>query len=80
MPTELNPRIQVYTYPSRNLIADNDDWTSGSSATELINRGLNPPHSTDAALILNLNSGLYTVEVTPVSKVGVGLIEVFDVQ
>ncbi len=61
--TSLDARIQVYTYPDRQLLAENDSWGSGSSASELQSLNLNPPHSSDAALIMALPKGAYTVEV-----------------
>jgi hypothetical protein len=76
--TNLDARIQVYTYPDRKLIASNDSWGSGSSASELQSLNLAPPHSSDAALIMELGAGAYTVEVVPVSTTGIGLIEVFE--
>jgi uncharacterized protein YkwD len=76
--TNLDARIQLYTYPDRQLLATNDSWGSGSSASELQSLNLAPPHSTDAALIIELAKGAYTVEVVPLSTTGIGLIEVFE--
>jgi hypothetical protein len=76
--TNLDARIQVYTYPDRTLLAQNDSWRSGSSASELESLKLAPLDSTDAALIMELGAGAYTVEVVPISTTGIGLIEVFE--
>jgi hypothetical protein len=76
--TNLDARIQVYTYPDRQLIAENDSWGNDSNASELQNLNLNPPHGMDAALIMELGAGAYTVEVVPLATTGIGLIEVFE--
>lgn len=80
VPTNLNAKIQVYTYPARQLVGENDDWQSGTTANELTSKGYNPPHATDAALILNLTAGAYTVEVSPVDKPGIGLVELNELE
>ena len=77
-----NPQLTLFRGDAR--IAANDDWQRDSGATaaafsQLGAFGL-PPASKDAALLLNLPAGSYTVHATNADNTGgVVLIEVYDV-
>lgn len=79
-----DPVIQVYTSAGR-LVASNDNWTDGSAAelTAAANRvGAFPLNagSRDAALLLSLDPGAYTVHATAVGTAGVTLVEVYEMR
>lgn len=74
----LNPKLSIKTYPAGTVIYSNNDWITGASATELQQRKWSPVNPTDAALIVTLSPGLYTVEVSPESVAGVGIVEVYE--
>jgi hypothetical protein len=74
----VNPRVTVKTYPAGTTIYTNDDWTKGTSATNLQQIKWNPPKTTDAAMIVSLAPGLYTLEVSPEGVGGVGIVEVYE--
>jgi alpha/beta superfamily hydrolase len=74
----LNPKLSIKTYPAGTVIYSNNDWVSGMSATELQQKNWAPAKTTDAALIVTLQPGLYTVEVSPESVAGVGIVEVYE--
>ncbi|MCK5524427.1 MAG: choice-of-anchor D domain-containing protein [Thiomargarita sp.] len=74
----LNPRLEVQSYPDGNLLYSNDNWATDPSAAELQQTGWAPNGTSDAAMIITLSPGLYTMQVSPVDKPGVGLIEVYE--
>jgi len=74
----LNPKLSIKTYPAGTVIYSNNDWVTGTSATELQQKKWSPVNPTDAALIVTLQPGLYTVEVSPESVAGVGIVEVYE--
>jgi len=74
----LNPKLSIKTYPAGTVIYSNNDWVSGMSASELQQKNWSPAKTTDAALIVTLQPGLYTVEVSPESVAGVGIVEVYE--
>ena len=84
--TLADPQITVFSGPTP--IASNSNWSNGvgASATALVSSisaqvGAFPLRSgsKDAALIVTLQPGAYTVQVTSVSgATGVALIEVYD--
>jgi len=74
----LNPKLAIKTYPLGTTIYTNNDWTTGASAAELQQRNWAPARTTDAGLIVTLNPGLYTAEVTPETVAGVGIVEVYE--
>jgi len=74
---DIDPKISVFTYPDRKLLASNDNWNTATSAAELQQKQLAPARQTDAGMLMELPGGLLTVEMT--AKVaGVGLVEVCD--
>jgi hypothetical protein len=79
-----DPTIAVYS--GRSLMAANDNWEVGTrSATELRDVSVRvgafalPAGSRDAALLITLPPGLYTVQVTGVGNTsGIALVEIYD--
>ncbi len=78
--TALDPRIEVLTFPDRQLIGRNNDWAEHSSATEMQQYQYVPPASTDAGMIINLTAGYYTIEMAPMDQAGIGLLEIQQLQ
>ena len=74
----LDPQLEVQSYPEGNLLYSNDNWGTDPSAAELQQTGWAPARSLDAAMIITLSSGLYTMQVSPKSSPGIGLIEVYE--
>ena len=73
-----NPSITIYDI-SNNVLATNDDWASGESASELTGNAFQPAHSLDSALILDLGNGSYTAMLSGLgSEVGQGILEVSE--
>lgn len=81
-----NPRLRVYR--DGHLIAENDDWGRGGSSTteEITAAGASVgaaallPGSEDAALVLDLAAGAYSVQVSGADGgAGVALVEAYDV-
>jgi len=78
---------QITLYSGSTVVASNAGWSSGSSAAQLATVaaqvGAFPlvSGSKDSALLVTLQPGAYTVQVTSVSgSTGVALIEVYDTQ
>jgi hypothetical protein len=85
-----NPILQLFS--GQTLLAQNDDWqtqadptcaatghTCGDAAA-ITATGLAPPHPQDAALLITLPPGTYTVIVSGAGGLtGVGLVEVYEV-
>jgi hypothetical protein len=63
-----------------SVIDSNDNWATHSSAMLLQQRGQAPNDSSDAAMIVDLSEGLYTIEVSSAQgQSGVGLVEVYEI-
>ena len=76
-----DPQIAVFTSGGVQ-IASNDNWSDNANAAQIsANSGFPlPAGSKDAALLLTLNPGTYTVQVSGVSNAtGVALVEVYEV-
>lgn len=79
-----DPRITLFS--GSTAIATNDDWNTSGSGTELVNGfarvgafGL-PAASRDAALLITLAPGAYTLQVAGATNTsGVALVEIYDV-
>lgn len=74
----VNPRVTVKSYPAGTVLYTNNDWTAGASAANLQQIKWNPAKTTDAAMIISLAPGLYTLEVAPEGVGGVGIVEVYE--
>ena len=71
-----NPMLQLFSGP--NQIDVNDDWQTAANQADLLASGFAPSDPNEAALLITLNPGPYTVIVTGVGNTtGVGIIEVF---
>ena len=77
-----NPTLQLVRVSDNAVIASTDDWGSGADAARLRAVGLQPGHSLESAVIVTIPAGpgAYTAIVSGVNGgVGVGLVEVFEV-
>jgi len=75
----VDPVVEIYTHPEHKLLSSNDSWSTSPFATELTRKGLAPTRATDAATIVNLPSGLFTMEVSSKNgKSGLNIVEVYD--
>ena len=73
-----NPTLELHD-GSGNLIIANDDWASGSQASEITATGVPPREALESAVIARLAPGTYTAVVQGANDTtGVGLVEVFD--
>lgn len=59
------------------LIASNDDWREDGQEHAIRATGLAPTRDSDAAVILNLPSGAYTVQVDSEKGAGIAVLEVY---
>ena len=83
-----DPKIDLFELQTTSIIASNDNWSADPAQAAAITStaariGAFPwvNGSKDAALLLTLSPGLYTVEVRGVGNTsGIGLIEVYDAQ
>jgi len=60
-------------------IATNNDWASAENSGDLQNLGLAPSEASDAALLVTLNPGNYTVHLSGQGSSGIGLFEIYEV-
>ena len=77
-----DPQIAVFTSPGGVQIASNDNWSDNANAAQISANSGFPlaAGSKDAALLLTLNPGTYTVQVSGVGNTtGVALVEVYEV-
>jgi Regulator of chromosome condensation (RCC1) repeat len=75
----VDPLLEIVTYPDRKPLGNNDSWATDPAAAELTQKKLAPARATDAATIINLPPGLFTMEITSKNGgSGAGLIEVYD--
>lgn len=82
----VNPRVQVWRYfPSTQtwqMIGENDDWGGSAELSALFSQagmGALSPTSTDAALVLDLEPGIYTAQLSGVGETtGVGVVEIYE--
>lgn len=76
-----NPRLQVFRDAA--VLAENDDWGGGSGlSAAFVQAGAFsfPVGSRDAALLLQLQPGSYTAQVSGVNNsTGVGLVELYEI-
>jgi len=69
----VDPKLTIQTYPNGDWIAENDNWANDVRANE-IPEHQQLPKATDAALVLDLAAGTYTVTLSSTGKKGLGLI------
>lgn len=76
--TLADPVLNVYD-ASGSPLASNDDWQTDGGAAELVANNLAPLDSVEAATLLSVAPGAYTVVVTGKGlDQGVGLVEAYD--
>jgi len=72
-----NPMLTLFSGPTP--LASNDDWETASNATAISASGIAPTHPQEAALLVTLQPGAYTVIVQGVAGgTGIGLVSVDD--
>jgi len=75
----VDPLLEIVTYPDRKPLGNNDSWATDPAAAELTQKKLAPARATDAATIINLPPGLFTMEITSKNGgSGANVIEVYD--
>jgi hypothetical protein len=77
-----DPQIAVYTSPGGIQIASNDNWNDNANAAQISANSGFPlaAGSKDAALLLTLDPGTYTVQVSGVGNTtGIALVEVYEI-
>ncbi len=74
-----NPRLDLYR--GNQIIASNADWKSNANASDIAGSTVGPTDDREAALLVPLEPGAYTVVVSSetVGQQGVGLVEVFGI-
>jgi len=74
-----DPMFEVRS-PSGTLLYQNDDWIYALSAPVLTSLGIQPSNSKEAAAVLTVSPGCFTVIVKGVGgSTGVALVEVYDI-
>ena len=77
-----DPQLAVYTSPGNIQIASNDNWSDNANAAQIAANSGFPlaAGSKDAALLLTLDPGTYTVQVSGVGNTtGIALVEVYEI-
>ncbi|HEY3663697.1 MAG TPA: hypothetical protein VGL24_11135 [Chthoniobacterales bacterium] len=73
-----DPIIELHSVATNQIIASNDNWKNNQQA-EIQATGLAPTNDLEAALVISLTPGAYTViERGKLATTGVGLIELYD--
>lgn len=82
-----NPRLRLFAGAEPEMVAENDDWREAPNATAAAAAMLTvgaftlEPQSRDAALLVLVDPGSYTVQVSGVDGAsGVGMIEVYELR
>jgi glucose/arabinose dehydrogenase len=73
-----NPTLELHN-SAGNLVASNDDWMTSAQRQQIMSLGLAPPSAQESALLASLQPGGYTAIVRGVGGVGIGLVELYDV-
>ena len=76
--TLADPIIEVHSVATGNIIGSNDNWKN-NQRTEIEATGIPPTDDNEAALIITLQAGKYTVvERGKQDGTGIGLVELYD--
>ncbi len=76
--TLADPIIELHSGSTGAIIAENDNWKNNQEA-EIEATGIPPSNDLEAALVITLNAGAYTVIERGKSNItGVGLLEIYD--
>jgi hypothetical protein len=79
VPTNLDSLLEIYDV-DWHILGANDSYADDDRVWELQNAELIPSDLTDAALVMDLPAGAYTVHLIPKQAPGIGLAEVFDLE
>lgn len=75
----LDPKFEIRPPGGATLVAENDDWMQSPNAAALQASPWPPADSREAAELLTLDAGLYTVVVSGKNdSTGIGLVEVYE--
>ncbi|MGE5098135.1 MAG: YncE family protein [Betaproteobacteria bacterium] len=75
--TLANPVLQLFS--GATLLGSNDDWLSDPNADAILASGFAPADGREAAMLVTLDSGLYTAVVSGAGgATGVGIVEIFE--
>ncbi len=74
-----NPKFTVFDSGGK-VVASNDDWARDATAPMVRDWGLAPTSASEAAMLLTVAPGAYTVVVENTGGEGVGLVEVYEVR
>ncbi len=72
----VDPKVTLQQFPGGEFIASNNDWQTQTLPSFSIPAQFSPPNITDAALLLILQAGAYTVILSSLGAKGLGLISV----
>ena len=77
--TLADPIIELHSGTSNEIIAENDNWMNNQK-TEIEATGLQPSNDAEAALVITLDAGTYTVIERGKSRTppASGLLEIYD--
>ncbi|MDM8557989.1 DUF1566 domain-containing protein [Candidatus Parabeggiatoa sp. HSG14] len=72
----VDPKLTLQKYPSGDFVASNDNWKTDSRYSEIPSEMTTSFDNIDAALLLDLAAGAYTVTLSSVGTKGIGLVGV----
>jgi hypothetical protein len=72
----VDPKLTLQKYPSGDFVASNDDWETDPRYSEIPSYMTTGFDKIDAALLLDLPAGAYTVTLSSVGTKGIGLVGV----
>jgi len=72
----VDPKLTLQKYPSGDFVTSNDNWKTDSRYREIPSQMTTTFDDIDAALLLDLPAGAYTVTLSSVGKKGIGLVGV----
>jgi len=73
---EVDAKLTIRKFPSSEFVASNDNWQDDSRYAEIPNHMISHYDKFDAALLLDLAAGAYTVTLSSVGGKGIGLVGV----
>jgi len=73
---EVDAKLTIRKFPSSEFVASNDNWQDDSRYAEIPSHMISHYDKFDAALLLDLAAGAYTVTLSSVGAKGIGLVGV----
>jgi hypothetical protein len=73
---EVDAKLTIRKFPSSEFVASNDNWQEDSRYAEIPSHMISHYDKFDAALLLDLAAGAYTVTLSSVGAKGIGLVGV----